>query len=133
VRFFPDQGAGRVHESQTAPGVPRPVGSYAKQVKTSDSAICPGRRKTLLKAFRVQNGQQLQFRWEAFNVFNTPQWRNPNRTLGNSNVSIISSTRQNNARHADLAQVHVLRWFLGPCPARAGHDRRFDSWRARFR
>jgi hypothetical protein len=51
---------------------------------------------SLAKSFRVQNGQQLQFRWEAFNAFNTPQWGNPNGTLGNSNFGIISSTRQNN-------------------------------------
>jgi outer membrane receptor protein involved in Fe transport len=51
---------------------------------------------SLAKSFSVQNGQQLQFRWEAFNAFNTPQWGNPNGTLGNSNFGIISSTRQNN-------------------------------------
>ena len=51
---------------------------------------------SLAKSFAVSNGQQLQFRWEAFNAFNTPQWANPNGTLGNSNFGIISSTRQNN-------------------------------------
>ena len=51
---------------------------------------------SLAKSFSVQNGRQLQFRWEAFNAFNTPQWGNPNGTLGNSNFGIISSTRQNN-------------------------------------
>jgi hypothetical protein len=51
---------------------------------------------SLAKSFRAQNGQQLQFRWKAFNAVNTPQWGNPNGTLGNSNFGIISSTRQNN-------------------------------------
>ncbi len=51
---------------------------------------------SLAKSVRVLSGRQLQFRWEAFNAFNTPQWGNPNGTLGNSNFGIISSTRQNN-------------------------------------
>jgi outer membrane receptor protein involved in Fe transport len=51
---------------------------------------------SLAKSFRVRDGQQLQFRWEAFNAFNIPQWGNPNGTLGNSNFGVISSTRANN-------------------------------------
>jgi outer membrane receptor protein involved in Fe transport len=51
---------------------------------------------SLAKSFSVRQGQQLQFRWEAFNAFNIPQWGNPNGTLGNSNFGVISSTRANN-------------------------------------
>ncbi|OLD14266.1 MAG: hypothetical protein AUJ01_14115 [Acidobacteria bacterium 13_1_40CM_3_65_5] len=51
---------------------------------------------SLAKSFRVLQGQQLQLRWEAFNAFNTPQWGNPNGTLGNVNFGVISSTRMNN-------------------------------------
>jgi hypothetical protein len=51
---------------------------------------------SLAKSFRVLQGQQLQLRWEAFNAFNTPQWGNPNGTLGNVNFGVISSTRVNN-------------------------------------
>jgi len=51
---------------------------------------------SLAKSFRLLQGQQLQFRWEAFNALNTPQWGNPNGTLGNVNFGVISSTRVNN-------------------------------------
>jgi hypothetical protein len=51
---------------------------------------------SLAKSFSVAQGQQLQFRWEAFNAFNIPQWGNPNGTLGNPNFGVISNTRANN-------------------------------------
>jgi len=51
---------------------------------------------SLAKSLPVRQGQQLQFRLEAFNAFNTPQWGNPNGTLGNANFGVISSTRANN-------------------------------------
>jgi len=56
--------------------------------------VGPGRKVvdlSLAKSFRVQNGQQIQFRVEAFNGFNWVNWGNPNGTLGNSNFGIISS------------------------------------------
>ena len=46
---------------------------------------------SLVKSFRMWNGQQLQFRAEAFNAFNTPLWGNPNGILGNSNFGRITS------------------------------------------
>jgi hypothetical protein len=51
---------------------------------------------SLAKSFAVREGQQLQFRLEAFNAFNIPQWGNPNGTLGNSAFGVISNTRANN-------------------------------------
>ncbi len=51
---------------------------------------------SIAKSFPVRDGHQIQFRWEAFNAFNTPQFGNPNGTLGNANFGIISSTRANN-------------------------------------
>jgi hypothetical protein len=51
---------------------------------------------SLAKSFPVRDGHQIQFRWEAFNAFNTPQFGNPNGTLGNANFGVISSTRANN-------------------------------------
>jgi outer membrane receptor protein involved in Fe transport len=56
--------------------------------------VGPGRKVvdlSLAKAFRVAEGQQLQFRLEAFNAFNWVNWGNPNGTLGNVNFGVISS------------------------------------------
>jgi len=46
---------------------------------------------SLAKGFQIRDGQQLQFRVEAFNAFNWVNWGNPNGTLGNSNFGVISS------------------------------------------
>jgi hypothetical protein len=46
---------------------------------------------SLSKAFRVWEQQRLEFRWEAFNSWNTPQLGSPNTTLGNSNFGKITS------------------------------------------
>ena len=56
--------------------------------------VGPGRKVvdlSLAKSSRLPNGQQIQFRVEAFNAFNWVNWGNPNGTLGNSNFGIISS------------------------------------------
>jgi outer membrane receptor protein involved in Fe transport len=56
--------------------------------------VGPGRRVvdiSVAKSFKVQNGQQLQFRAEAYNAFNWVNWGNPNGSLGNSNFGLISS------------------------------------------
>ena len=50
----------------------------------------------LSKGFRIRDGHQLQFRWEAFNALNTPQFANPDGTLGSAAFGVISGTRQNN-------------------------------------
>ena len=36
----------------------------------------------LFKEFPVREGRRFQFRWEAFNLWNTPQFRAPNSQLG---------------------------------------------------
>jgi outer membrane receptor protein involved in Fe transport len=75
----------------------RATGTYGNSAR--NPVVGPGLKTvdlSLAKSFAVSSGQHLQFRWEAFNAFNTPQWGNPNGTLGNSNFGIISSTRQNN-------------------------------------
>ena len=46
---------------------------------------------SVAKSFRIPNGQQIQFKVEAFDAFNTPLWGNPNGILGNSNFGRITT------------------------------------------
>ena len=41
--------------------------------------------------FNENRGRRLEFRAEAFNVFNTPQFNNPNAQIGNAAVGTITS------------------------------------------
>lgn len=41
------------------------------------------------KYFRIAEGKRLQFRWEAFNLFNTPPLGVPNAQVGNRNFGTI--------------------------------------------
>jgi len=60
-----------------------------------NSLIGPGRTNfdaSLLKNFPVHKAMNFQFRFEAFNVFNHPQFGYPNSTIGFSQVGRITST-----------------------------------------
>jgi hypothetical protein len=46
----------------------------------------------LFKEFPVTERQRVQFRWEAFNLWNTPQFRAPNAQLGTPTFGQITST-----------------------------------------
>ncbi len=46
----------------------------------------------LFKNFPVREGQRVQFRFEAFNLFNTPQFRAPGATLGTPTFGQINAT-----------------------------------------
>jgi hypothetical protein len=46
----------------------------------------------LFKEMPITEGHRLQFRWEAFNLWNTPQFRAPAAQLGAANFGTITST-----------------------------------------
>ncbi|MDQ2839948.1 MAG: TonB-dependent receptor [Acidobacteriota bacterium] len=55
----------------------------------------PGRwnwDQSLFKMFPIKERVNLEFRFDAFNVFNHPQFGQPNATIGNRAAGIISST-----------------------------------------
>ncbi len=45
------------------------------------------------KSFRITERHFADFRWEAFNLFNTVNFNNPNTTFGNSNFGVITSAQ----------------------------------------
>jgi hypothetical protein len=47
---------------------------------------------SLFKAFPITEKFNLQYRAEFFNIFNTPQFSQPNASIGNPNAGIINST-----------------------------------------
>lgn len=44
------------------------------------------------KNFRIREGHEVQFRWEAYNLLNHPVWGFPNANLSSPNFGRISST-----------------------------------------
>jgi len=83
-------------------GTPPPFtyGSLAR-----DPLFGPGRVNvdlSLIKDFKVNERLKLTFRTEAFNVFNHPQFGQPNASIGNNQAGLISST-VGNARLLQLA------------------------------
>ena len=48
----------------------------------------------LSKQFRVVEGKSLQFRWEAFNLFNRVNYGNPSTDITSSNFAKITSAMQ---------------------------------------
>ncbi len=61
----------------------------------------------LFKQFPIREGQRLQFRFEAFDLFNTPQFAAPNRTLGAPAFGQITSTWLDN-RQLQLALKYLF-------------------------
>ncbi len=68
----------------------------------------PGRwnwDESLFKNFPIKERVVVQFRFDAFNVFNHPQFGQPNATIGSSSAGIITST-VGNPRQLQLA-AHI--------------------------
>jgi len=51
---------------------------------------------SLFKEFRIRESHRLQFRWEVFNLFNTPQFAGPDATLGDAAFGRITTTTIDN-------------------------------------
>jgi hypothetical protein len=61
----------------------------------------------LFKEFQIREAQRVQFRWEAFNFLNTPQFNAPDRTLGNATFGRITSTITSN-REMQFALKYIF-------------------------
>ena len=80
------------------PGTP---GTLGLQTETR-----PGQRNvdvSLFKSIPFTERYRVQFRAEAFNIANTPQWGLPNATQGDPNFGIITSTQANTQRHVQFS------------------------------
>jgi hypothetical protein len=74
----------------------QPFGTFGTAGR--NSVITPGSVQwdfSLHKEFRVVENQALQFRFEAFNFPNHPNWGNPDNSITNSTFGRITSTRTN--------------------------------------
>jgi hypothetical protein len=62
---------------------------------------------SLLKDFNFNERHRLQFRWEAFNVPNHPNWSNPNGNVTSPGFGTIGGTR-GNMRQMQLALKYIF-------------------------
>ena len=82
--------------------------TFGNAPRTITSVRQPGAENFDLSVFkefalsRLRDGMHLEFRAEAFNVFNHPQFQGPDTTVGDSNFGVITST-VNNPRELQLA------------------------------
>jgi hypothetical protein len=78
----------------TAAFVPQPFGTYGNAGR--NAVIGPGLiswDSSVMKNFSIKEGHQLQFRFEAFNVANHPNWDTPGLNLDRPDFGKIRSTR----------------------------------------
>jgi hypothetical protein len=91
--------------------------------------VGPGKRTfdlSLGKSFNMsyQQGHSLQFRAELFNVFNTPQFANPDANLGDGSFGQITRPEPAQSRGAVRFEVYVL----GIAVTRLGQELPKKSW-----
>lgn len=58
---------------------------------------------SMFKAFQLREGLKLQFRAEAFNATNSPQFGNPSTSLGSTTPGVVTLTQVNDPRNIQLA------------------------------
>lgn len=58
---------------------------------------------SVFKAFKLREGLRLQFRAEAFNATNSPQFGNPSTSLGSTTPGVYTLTQVNDPRNFQLA------------------------------
>lgn len=58
---------------------------------------------SLFKAFQVRERMKLEFRGEAFNLANTPQFGGPNTSVNSSNFGVVTPSQNNDPRNVQLA------------------------------
>ncbi len=63
----------------------------------------PSLHVSMFKAFPLREGLKLQFRAEAFNVTNSPQFGNPSTSLGSTTPGVVTLTQVNDPRNIQLA------------------------------
>jgi hypothetical protein len=91
--------------------VPQQPGYYGNAGR--NTVIGPGVTKmdfSILKNTRLSEGQNLQFRAEFFNLFNTPEFAQPSASIFSNaagarsqTAGLINTTRLNSARQVQLA------------------------------
>lgn len=58
---------------------------------------------SLFKGVNLSERVNIQFRAEAFNIANTPQYDSPNNTQGDPNFGRITATQQGTQRRTQFA------------------------------
>jgi hypothetical protein len=58
---------------------------------------------SVFKSFYPKEGVQIQFRFEAFNTFNTPWFGQANTSLGNARFGLLGNTQTNDPRNTQVA------------------------------
>ena len=63
---------------------------------------------SLFKTFPLARAGALELRVEGFNIFNTPQYSQPNNVVGDPNFGRITGTRLNTERQVQLAARYIF-------------------------